>query len=145
MTSQNQFTKADQSQKVERLHQELRQWQSNLYFMQDEILFIDHLLNAYIFQPTTPNLFERIQDYLFRLKKVKQQKEKLGTLVSNHEKNLVGMLRCTNSKCDEPYYQRHDTMKVEVTKCLKSFQMLKSEIFNYAGGILKKNKPKSNP
>lgn len=143
MNAQNHFSKAEQSQKVDRLHQELRHWQSNLYFMQDEILFIDHLLTAYIFQPTTPNLFERTEDYLFRLQKARQQKEKLVTLVNDHEKNLGGMLECTDAKCDIVYHQQHGTIKAKVTKCLKSFQILKSEIFNYAGGILKKNKPKS--
>lgn len=144
MNTNSNRTKAEQSQKVDRLHLELRQWQSSLFFMQDEMIFIERLLNSYIFEPNTPNLFERIQDYLYRLKMAKQKRTKFVTLIGNHEKDLGGMLECTDDSCDLFYYQRHDTLKVEIASCMHSFQELKSEIFNYAGGILKKRKPKKN-
>jgi hypothetical protein len=39
------------------------------------------------------------------------------------------------------YYQKHEAIKAYVVAFLENFQGLKSEIFNYAGGILKKKKP----
>lgn len=141
MKNTNNHTPAEQSKKVDLLHLELRQWQSNLYFMLDEMIFIDRLLHSYAFQPNTPNLFERIQDYLHRLKKAKQERANYVTLIGKHEKDLGGMLECTDDNCDLQYYQKHHTLKAEVAKCTQTFQELKSEIFNYAGGILKKKKP----
>ncbi|MFS4491264.1 hypothetical protein [Maribacter sp. 2308TA10-17] len=141
METQKEYSKPEQSKKVDRLHLELRQWQSNLYFMKDEMMFIERLLNSYAFQPSTPNLFERIQDYLYRLKNVKLKRVKLTAQIEKHENDLGGMLECTDSNCDLVYYQRHDTLKAEITQCMQAFQELKSEIFNYAGGILKKRKP----
>ena len=130
----------EHSKKVDRLHLELKQWQSNLAFMQDEMIFIDKLLSSYAFQPNTPNLFERIQDYRYRLRKVK--KEKFTTRIDQHENDLAGMLQCTDDNCDLLYYQKHDKLKAEIASYLQIFQGLKSEIFNYAGGILKNRKPK---
>lgn len=143
MNSKDDFKKVDQTHKADRLHFELRQWQSNLSFMGDEMFFIDRLLNSYVFQPNTPNLFERIQDYLLRLKKARRDHAKMVTLLNKHEKSLGGILECADAQCDLGYYQRHDTIISEISECLLHFQVLKSEIFNYAGAILKKRKPKS--
>lgn len=143
MSTQDNLGKNEQSRKVDLLHDELRQWQSNLHFLKDEMVFIDGLLNSYIFQPNTPNLFERIQNYLSRLQRVKRQHADLTERLGNHENNLGGMLECTDTTCDLPYYQHHNSLKIEATNHLEAFQKLKSEIFNYAGGILKKNKPET--
>jgi len=140
MNNNQSFSKIEQSKKLDQLHLELKQWQSKLSFIQDEMIFIDRLLNSYVFQPNTPNLFERIQDYLYRLRKAKQKREKLATRIGQHENDLGGMLECTDDKGDLTYYQKHDTLKAEIISCMQTFQELKSEIFNYAGGILKKQK-----
>jgi len=108
--------------------------------MQDELTFIDHLLNSYVFEPNTPNLFERLQGYKVRLKKAKAKRQEVSKMIVQHEKNLGGMLECTDSTCDKTYYQKHEINKAEVVDCMENFQILKSEIFNYAGGILKKRK-----
>jgi hypothetical protein len=68
-------------------------------------------------------------------------KQEIRQRISIHESNLGGMLECTNATCDLAYYLKHDKLQTEVERCLESFQELKSEIFNYAGGILKKRKP----
>jgi len=135
------YSSKAQSKKVEELHYETQQWKSNLYFMEDEIIFIDRLLNSYVFEPNTPNLFERIQDYQHRLQKAKDNKFMFMELIAEHERDLGGMLECTNESCDLLYYQKHDKLKAEVVNCVEIFRMLKSEIFNYAGSILKKRKP----
>jgi hypothetical protein len=140
MNNNQSFSKIEQSKKLDQLHLELKQWQSKLSFIQDEMIFIDRLLNSYVFQPNTPNLFERIQDYLYRLRKAKQKRAKLATRIGQHENDLGGMLECTEDKGDLTYYQKHDTLKAEIISYMQTFQELKSEIFNYAGGILKKRK-----
>lgn len=137
------FTTKTQSKKVEELHYELQGWKSNLHFIDDEIIFIDRLLNSYVFQPNTPNLFERLQDFQHRLKKTKDTKTKLKTRIAKNENNLGGMVECTDESCDLEYYQKHDKLKAEVVDSISKFRELKSEIFNYAGGILKKRKPLS--
>ncbi len=141
MVTNNIFTKADQSKKIEELHTDFVQLKSHLYLMQDELTFIEHLLNSYIFEPNTPNLFERLQDYQTRLKKANVNREKVCQLITQHEKDLGGMIQCTDVACDNAYYQKHEKTKAETVSCLENFQNLKSEIFEYAGGILKRRKP----
>ena len=141
MNNPQSFTINGQAEKVDQLHSALKQWQSNLSFMKDELIFIDHLLKSYVFQPNTPNLFERIQDYLSRLKKAKKEQKLLAAQIGAHENILGGLLECTDDNCDLSYYQKHDTLKAQVMACTQYFQQLKLEIFNYAIGVLKKRKP----
>jgi hypothetical protein len=141
MVTKNKFTKEDQTNKIEELHGDFQQWKSHLYLMQDELTFIEHLLNSYIFEPNTPNLFERLQDFQTRLKKAKANRKEVCEVIAKHEKDLGGMIQCTDIACDNAYYQKHDKTKAESVMCLENFQNLKSEIFEYAGGILKRRKP----
>lgn len=130
-----------QGKKVEELHWEIQQWKSHFQFLDDELLFIKRLLDSYVFQPNTPNLFERLQDYKTRIKSIETTKKKIRELISQHENTLGGMLECKDSSCDLVYYRKHDKLQIKIDGCLSQFQELKSEIFNYAGGILKNRKP----
>jgi hypothetical protein len=141
MVTKSKFNKADQTKKVEELHADFQQWKSHLNLMQDELTFIDHLLNSYIFEPNTPNLFECLQDYQTRLKKMSANRLEVCQMIAKHEKELGGMIQCTDAACDNTYYQKHEITKAESVSCLENFQNLKSEIFQYAGGILKRRKP----
>ena len=128
-------TNTGQEKKVEELHWEIQRWKSHFQFMDDELIFIARLLDSYIFEPNTPNLFERLQNYKMRIKK------KVRDYISQHENTLGGMLECTDSACDLGYYRKHDKLQAKVDRCFADFQELKSEIFNYAGGVLKRRKP----
>ena len=133
--------KPEQEKKVELLYAESHNWKSSLYLVSDEVAFIDNLLNSYVFEPNTPNLFERLQKYQAQIKKNKERKIVVLDSIDKHQKDLGGMLECTDYACDLGYYQKHEAIKAEVVGFLENFQLLKSEIFNYAGGILKKRKP----
>jgi len=126
---------------LQKLHLDTQKWKSSFFLMNDELLFIEQLLHSYVFEPNTPNLFERLQDYLERLKHIKGDKTNMQKLLIHHENNLGGSIECKNSKWDEDVYMEHEKLKANVANCLQKFQILKSEIFNYAGGILKKRRP----
>lgn len=130
-----------QEKKVEELHWEIQKWKSHFQFLDDELTFIERLLGSYVFQPNTPNLFERLQEYKIQIQKIETTKKEVRDDISTHENTLGGMLECMDSNCDLAYYRKHDKLKKEVDTCFTEFQELKSKIFNYAGGILKKRKP----
>ena len=67
-------TKDQKLDTIQKLHLETQQWNSSFFLMNDELLFIEQLLHSYVFEPNTPNLFERLQDYLERLKHIKRFK-----------------------------------------------------------------------
>ena len=53
---------------LKNLHFETLEWKSNLQFIQGEVNFINQLLHSYVFEPTTPNLFEKLQEYREKIK-----------------------------------------------------------------------------
>ena len=135
------FTAQQQSVKVEELYRDTKRWKSSFQFTANEMLFLERLLNSYVFEPNTPNLFERLLDYQERLKRTISKKTEVTDRIRKHENNLGGMLECTDSSCDLEYYRKHEQLKAEVVSFREDFRQLKTEIFNYAGGILKKRKP----
>lgn len=141
MITEHKFTRSAQSKKIEELHHESQQWKSHLFLMKDELKFICHLLNSYVFEPNTPNLFERLQGYQERLKRAKDNRQEICRNISKHDKDLGGMIECTSDSCDNSYYHKHEKMKAETVCCLEDFRNLKVEIFEYARGVLKKRKP----
>ncbi len=134
------FNEEDQSRKVAVLYRETQKWKSDLNFLEVEANFIKQLLNSYVFVPNTPNLFERLQSFLERTEICVKHKEEVGTMITKHEKVLGGMLECRDETCDFSYYRLHENIRETVLQCMHTFRVLKSEVFNYAGNMLKNRK-----
>lgn len=135
------FSTQEQSAKVDELYRDARRWKSCLQFTTNEMRFLERLLNSYVFEPNTPNLFERLSGYQERIKKTVIRKKEVSDEIRRHENKLGGMLECTDSSCDMEYYREHERIKAEFSAFQEDFRFLKSEIFDYAGGILKQRKP----
>jgi hypothetical protein len=107
-----------QEKKVEGSHWEIQQCKSHFQFLDDELLFIARLLDSGVFQPNSPNLFERLQDYKTRIKRIEATKKEVREHISEHENTLgryVGMCRCA---CDMTYYRKHDKLQIKFDSCL---------------------------
>ena len=128
---------------IEELHEESKKWISHLNFMADEIVFFDHLLNSYVFEPDTPALFEDFQKYEGRLQESKKLCSKIIGDVADHENKLGGLLEILNSLLDHAYQTKHQQFRVEVEDCLDNFIRLKADIYAYATAILKKRHKRS--
>ncbi|WP_299431299.1 hypothetical protein [uncultured Aquimarina sp.] len=122
------------------IHFDTLESKSSLQFIEDEVLFINQLLHSYVFEPTTPNLFERLQEFRLEIERVKKEIDTLHEEIRKHENELGGMLECDTISCDHYYYEEHESLKKRFNDFYKNFRKLKSEVFNYAGGILKNNK-----
>ncbi|MCK8520952.1 hypothetical protein M0D21_05210 [Aquimarina sp. D1M17] len=125
---------------LKNIHFTTLEWKSGLQFIEGEIHFMNQLLNSYVFEPNTPNLFEKLQEFKERLIKVEEEVEKLNNSIRKHESELGGILECNTISEDHSYYQEHELMCVTFEKFYKHFRILKAEIFAYAGGILKHRK-----
>lgn len=126
---------------LEKIHSKLQEYRSSICFISDEFIFIEKLLHSYVFEPDTPNLFEKLQLYLSALEKLKEEKEQLKTLLCQSEGRIGGAIEGKGSKTDLELYQEYEMMQLKMVKFTLEFQQLKAEIFNYAGGILRKHRP----
>ena len=131
----------DKEKQVAQLHWKIQQWKLRFQLMDEEINFINRLLDSNAFKPNTPNLFERIMDYKNRVEKISSKSVALRTQISSHENTLGGMSDKTESSSNINTYKKNDQLQVEVDACLRDFQNLKSEIFNYTGSIFINSNP----
>ncbi|WP_025743238.1 hypothetical protein [Aquimarina pacifica] len=122
------------------IHFNALEWKSNLQFIKGELQFINQLFNSYVFEPTTRNLFERLQEFKDGVLRVEKEIEILEEEIKKHESELGGMLECDTISCDHYYYNKHQKLKITLDVFYKNYRRLKSEIFSYTGGVLKSNK-----
>ena len=137
---ENHKTVLSGANKVEDFHREAQIWISSAHFTKDDLIFIEKLLHSYVFEPDTPNLFERLQDYLRRLETTKAELDETVQLLMGYESELGGLLECQTLNSLEEIEKKHLRIKLQSEEFQLKFKMLKSEIFNYAGGILRKRK-----
>lgn len=127
--------------KIEVLNSQLQRWKSHLQFIEDEMTFIEKLLNSYVFEPRTPNLFERLVTYRQELLKSKKEKERLKKAVLKHINLLGGIIECTPEICDKNFFQKHHGLQDKVLQYFDDYLKLKTEVYSYAGSVLKRRKP----
>lgn len=129
--------------KVQELYLELQKCKSHIHFIDDEMQFIDSLLNSYLYEPRTPNLFERLELYKQKFAKSKKDKKSIKRLIAQHEGEMAGILECTTTSCDSAYYKKYCDFVEKFSRYLDDYLKLKSAIYNYVGSVLKQRKPTS--
>ncbi|GAA4275465.1 hypothetical protein [Aquimarina mytili] len=123
---------------LKEIHLDTLEWKSSLHFIEVEIQFMNQLLNAYIFEPSTPNLFEHLQGFKEQIIIAEEEIAYIRKSINKHENQLGGLLEYHTISYDHSYYQEHELMKITVDDFYKSFRKLKADVFNYTGGILRK-------
>ncbi|RMB64101.1 hypothetical protein EAX61_01625 [Dokdonia sinensis] len=125
---------------IDQYHEDVKVWKSNIALAVDEIRFIENLTQSYAFEPTTPNLFERLEDFKSEIYKIKKLLDNIQKLLSKHDLELSGMLECDTMACDIYFQEKHLLIKENYRQFVNSYGKTKTEIFNYCGTILKKRK-----
>lgn len=126
--------------RLKNFHFDRIEWKSGLQFIEGEIQFINQLLNSYVFEPNTPNLFERLQEFKTQIEEIELDIAGIHAEIRKQESELGGMLECDTVSCDTFYDQKHTSLKKMTNLFLKRYKTFKAEVFSYAGGILKKKK-----
>lgn len=125
---------------MDQYHEDVKVWKSNIALAVDEIRFIENLTRSYAFEPTTPNLFERLEEFKSQILKIKKLLDNIQKLLSKHDLELSGMLECDTVACDIYFQEKHLLIKENYRQFVNSYGKTKTEIFNYCGIILKKRK-----
>lgn len=125
---------------IDQYHEDVKVWKSNIALAVDEIRFIENLTQSYAFEPTTPNLFERLEEFKTQMYKIKKLLDTIQELLSKHDLELSGMLECDTVSCDIYFQEKHLLIKESYRQFVNSYGKTKTEIFNYCGTILKKRK-----
>jgi phosphoenolpyruvate synthase/pyruvate phosphate dikinase len=119
---------------------EISEWEDSLMFISEEIKFLGKLLNAGIFEPNIPNLYERLQQYLKKLQGLKNQKILLEKEIERYKTDFDKELGQDEEHKYSLIKRTHLQLRKNMKEFSKNISSLKLEIFNYTGTILKKSK-----
>ncbi len=123
-------------------YREVHKWISEIHFAQDEMDFVKKLLNSDVYEDKTPNLFERLQEYLGLVASFEGELEDFESDLLRYENELGTFLELIVPN-DAELKSRHLELGQNLGVILGKFRMLKSEIFQYTGGILRKRRSSS--
>ncbi len=129
---------------IDQYHYDVKVWKSNISLVNHEISFIENLTNSYIFEPRTPNLFEKLEHFKTAIKTIKNRLDTLVQSLTKHDAELSGMLECDTVSCDVFFEKKHLSIKEEYRAFIDTYNDIKTNIFNYCGTILKSSKCQDN-
>lgn len=129
---------------IDLYHNDVKVWKSNISLINHEITFIENLTNSYIFEPRTPNLFEKLEHFKAHIRTIKNRLDTLVQSLTKHDAELSGMLECDTVSCDVFFETKHLSIKEDYRDFIDTYNEVKTEIFNYCGTILKSNKCQDN-
>jgi hypothetical protein len=114
---------------VDELHRESQQWLSDLAFWKDEVAFYDGLIvrkTLHKIPSKEKDVVTQIEGDLIRI--TGGELEQLQQDVELHEYYLSQLLRSFRPD-EEPYREKHKTIKIRVQDFEKKFKELKTRIF----------------
>ncbi|MFO8146835.1 MAG: hypothetical protein ACQEWG_07945 [Bacteroidota bacterium] len=117
---------------------ELLHWKDQLIYNLDEINFLKLFLNAEIFKPGVPNLFENLKEYLEKVEDIKSQNSRFYNLLEKNLKILKDAIE--NGKTpEENFISDFEKLRNDIEQYFEKFYDLKLDIFHYTGKLLKQN------
>jgi hypothetical protein len=115
----------------------IKRWKSLIKHMENEVVFLDRLLNAEAINAfTTRTMGERRN--LFK-KMVKVKAEMLVDFkheVAKHETVLSKLMATKQMPMDSSYVAQHEAFKVRIEKYRKDFDAFRSKVLLQAGSVL---------
>ncbi|MFO7719763.1 MAG: hypothetical protein R6W85_04905 [Gillisia sp.] len=117
---------------------ELVHWKDLLTYNSDEISFLTLFLNAEIFQPGIPNLYENLKEYLTNVEDIKSQNSRFYDLIQENLNILKDAIEKGKTP-EENFISDFENLRNDIGKYFEKFYDLKLEIFHYTGNLLKQN------
>lgn len=122
---------------VEELHNDSRQWISEIKFIDDEIRFLEHLLSSKYIDCLDAGLFTKIEALVTQISDEKIAGKTLIEIINNHETILVDLIKNNNVESNKNYLQTHKNIGREIYIYTKKYKKIKKEIFDIVENVMK--------
>jgi hypothetical protein len=124
-----------QEELLKAFHHDAQWWKSAIAYLENEIHFINRLLNSNAFKENTPNLFERLQQFKHELATKTRETHNLKKEIEQYDDTLKGILECDDISCDTYYLENHKDLKERFETLYENFNDYKTKVFEYTGSI----------
>ncbi|MEY8781045.1 hypothetical protein AB9K32_11490 [Allomuricauda sp. XS_ASV26] len=128
---------------ADELHQESKEWLSELQFAADEQQFLNHMVKDYTLDIIDSDMFKTVQPVVENLNKMEKQLVELLKKVQLHENQLQIMVDDINQeKMESAYLDTHNDLGMEVSDYIIKYRESKIRIFDIVSDFIKRKKQK---
>ena len=128
---------------AEVMHKNSIEWLSELRFINNELLFFDDLIKSYTLQLIDTKHFDESKKVVDKLETSHKKTNYLIKIIQVHQNDLKIMVDGLDEpKEEEEYKNEHRKFIIMNNEFLKTYRILKTEIFDLIKSILKEQKQK---
>lgn len=124
------------------LHEGSVSWINELEFMNDEQLFLEHLLSTHFLDLSTEKLYETTRKLIRKLKEVEQMGVELTKEIQIHNKKIAAVLEGDKKVSDKDLMNDHDKIQKDFESYVLKFKYVKKKIFGIIKEIMINHKQK---
>lgn len=126
---------------AEQMHQDSKEWLSELLFIKDEHLFFEDLINTFTMQLIEQDHFADNKEIIDTINRSQKQNNLLIEAIKVHENDLEIMLDGINQTEQEKAYRKsHKGLILELIEFEKFYKLLKKQVFEIFKAIKKEDK-----
>ncbi|MUU79694.1 hypothetical protein [Winogradskyella endarachnes] len=126
---------------AEQMHQDSKEWLSELLFIKDEHLFYEDLIKTFTMQLIEPEHFVDNKEIIDTLNRSQKQNNLLIEAIKVHENDLQILLDGINQTEQEKAYRKsHKGLILELIEFEKFYKILKKQVFDIFSAIKKEDK-----
>ena len=122
----------------EELHQDSKNWVSEIHLINDEIRFLEHLLSANYIDVLAIGLHKKIEENVKQIAIQKTAGNALLGHISDQEKNLSALFKNDNITDNISYRENHKKLEKEINAYVKKYKDIKQQIFKIVENVMKR-------
>jgi len=124
------------------LHDQSVQWINEIQFMNDEQVFLEHLLSSHFLELSSSKLYETTKRLIRKLKEVEVLGNDLMDKIQLHNKHVGTIIENFNKEYQVNVDREHQSIKKDLDSYLLKFRYIKKKIFGIIKSIMKEHKQK---
>jgi len=130
------------SSKLYDLHESSISWINELEFMNDEQIFLEHLLSKHFLDLSAEKLYETTRKLIRKLKEVENMGVKLTQEIQIHNKKIAAVLEGDDKISEKDLINGHDMIQKDFESYVLKFKYVKKKIFGIIKEIMVNHKQK---
>jgi len=123
-------------------HDDSAAWINELEFMNDEQMFLEHLLSTHFLDLSTEKLYETTRKLIRKLKEVEHMGIELTHEIQLHHKKIASVLEDENIRVEKELYHSNKMILKDFESYVLKFRYVKKKIFGIIKEIMINHKQK---
>ncbi|WP_111710019.1 hypothetical protein [Lutibacter citreus] len=126
----------------EELHYASMQWKSEVKFIEDEMVFLEHLLGSNYIDFLHDGLYKKIESLVNKISIEKKSGKTYLKMIEEHEMVLSDLISTKSMIDNKTFLLKHYDLQEELENYFYDYKELKKNIFNIVEKVMREKKVK---